>query len=148
MDMRFGQKLQMYGEGSEDKPYKITVRGRMYSSYMSDMGEMVRLSCFPVPFCVTVWDVTEISEIPRPTPVEDKQLGQYVGKWVRLTQVSFVHIDEDEDEDGDPTWVWEVEGRVSEQHEVDGNTVIQIENLSGDVKLEEWSIEEVPCEKI
>jgi len=144
MDMRLGQKLQMYEEGSEDKPYKMTVRGRMYSSYMSDMGEIVHLSCFPAPFCVTVWNVTEISGIPRPTPVEDKQLGKYVGKWVRLTQVSFI----DADEDGDPTWVWEVEGRVSEQHEVDGNTVIQIENLSGDIKLEEWSIEEVPCEKI
>ena len=144
MDMRIGQKLQMYEEGSEDKPYKMTVRGRMYSSYMSDMGEIVHLSCFPAPFCVTVWNVTEISEIPRPTPVEDKQLCQYVGKWVRLTQVSFI----DADADGDPTWVWEVEGRVSEQHEVDGNTIIQIENLSGDVKLEEWSIEEVPCEKI
>jgi hypothetical protein len=139
-----GKKLQMYVEGSEDKPYKMTVRGRMYSSYMSDKGEIVHLSCFPLPFCVTVWDVTELSEIPLPTPVEDKQLSQYVGKWVRITQVSFV----DADEDGSPTWTWEIEGRVSEQHEVDGNTIIQIENLSGDVKLEEWSIEEASCEQI
>jgi hypothetical protein len=144
MDIRLGQKLQMYVEGSKDKPYKITVRGRMHSSYMSDKGEIVHLLFFLLPFCVTVWDVTELSEIPRPTLVEDKRHSQYVGKWVRLTQVSFV----DADEDGDPTWVWEVEGRVSEQHEVDGSTIIQIENLSGDVKLEEWSIEEVPCKKI
>jgi hypothetical protein len=139
-----GKKLQMYGDGGEGKPFKMTVRGRMYSSYMSDMGEIVHLSCFPAPFCVTVWDVTEISEIPLLTPVEDKKLGSCLGKWVRITQMSFV----DADEDGEPTWTWEVEGRVSEQREVDGNTVIQLEHISGDIKLSEWSIEEVSCERI
>jgi hypothetical protein len=61
---------------------------------------------------------------------------------VRLAQVC------SDDECKAPVRTRKVEGRVSAQHKIDGSTSIQIERASGAIRLKEWSIEEVPCEKI